>query len=361
MDGNRYRVIVRNDLGSVTSNYATLTVSDTAAMSGYYIAITTDDGPKVTGSPEYLDALAALNSRPGVVCGKNPEQWGVAPCRPGIGCNTVCGHISRAHITFYVNGGNYSVLDAWGHPVSSSTMVQRILRDGHEIANHTTSHLNLGTSNASAATIRTEINTTETRINQAVTHIIGTGVTWGSSPEYGSFTDFYGRTYSASNPFRSKSFRPGFFSISPGAAGLDRDFFGPGEHLPWIFAGLDVDDWRGHSGREMADFILNGTHRPCPRCGPNYCTIGPNGNLHPGVRNVEDSADGGIILIHDGGMHWAGGRDMMNIIIPEMQEMGYHFVTVEMMFEFMNAEPEWLPATIVTNSTRVNDWIRRPN
>ena len=345
---------------------------------GYYISLTFDDGPKLSHNPAFphlppgggtdlvLDALLALNSRPGVVCGKNPEQFGVLPCRAGIGCGRVCGTISRVKVTFYVNGNNATLLEAWNHPMGGSEMIKRILAEGHEIANHTTTHgLQTG---ANHATIRKEIEDTELKINQALLFdleaTIAAGVpTWEITParaRYGTFTDFYGRTYSMDNRFRSKSFRPNQFTMGPNFYGIDRNFFGPGQHLPWIFAGLDVDDWRGHTAAQMAHYLLRGNAQ-CSRCA-GWCSIGSNGIQFPGVLNRRDAADGGIVLLHDGTANFQAGIDMLPLIVPQFQELGYHFVAMENMFEFMDAEPEFIPPNPRAgqgNGTRVNDWVIR--
>ena len=354
------------------------TMAVSTQFQGYYISLTFDDGPKMSTTPNgiggtdlVLDALLKLNSRPGVVCGKNPEQFGVLPCRPGVGCGRVCGTISRVKVTFYVNGGNNSLMESWNHPLGSYELMKRILTEGHEIANHTTTH-NLQTG-ANHQAIRSEIETTERRINEAILFdreaTFSTGrpdweIQMPRDAVYGTFTDFFGRTYSMENRFRSKSFRPNEFTMGPGFTGIDRDFFGPGEHLPWIFAGLDVDDWRMHTAEQMAHYLLHGNHSSCPKCGTAWCSIGRNGIPFPGVMNKRDAADGGIVLLHDGTANFQAGIDMLFLIVPQLQEMGYHFVAMENMFEFMNAKPEWIPANPKAgkgDGTRVNDWVIRGN
>jgi peptidoglycan/xylan/chitin deacetylase (PgdA/CDA1 family) len=322
--------------------------------SGYFISFTADDGPKGAQTTAYLDNMRTLNQRSQVVCGKNPQQFGVLPCRAGVGCGTACGTVSRAHMTFYVNGKNNSSFEEWTMFAQGRPLAIRILQEGHELANHTTSHPNLVS--YSSASIIAEINETEAIINHALTR--NYTVSW----DLGQWTpttttDFYGRTYSASNPFKSHSFRPGFFSIGQGAFGVDSQL-----NMPWIFAGLDVDDWRGHTAQQMSRYLLDGNFN-CPRCGTAWCSIGlPNGIPFVGVRNKADAADGGIILVHDGSGAWEQGATMLTTLIPEMQDMNYHFVTVEKMFEFMDAEPAWIPSTVNPgqgDGTRVNDWVIR--
>jgi len=350
---------------------------------GYYIALTFDDGPKSSFNPAFpdlppsggtdkvLDALLALNNRPGVVCGKNPEQFGVLPCRPGIGCGKVCGSISRVNVTFYVNGGNNTLMEAWNHPIPASAMLKRILAEGHEIANHTTTHMIQPTS--SHTDIRNQIETTENRINEAVRFDFDATIASGvndydikpSNAVYTEFTDFYGRTYSAENLFKSKSFRPNEFTMGVGFSGVDRDFFGPGQHLPWIFAGLDVDDWRGHTAEQMAYYLLHG-NKICELCDGKWCSIGlPYGIQFPGVKNKSDAADGGIVLLHDGTKSFQQAVNLLPLIVPQLQEMGYHFVAMENIFEYMNAEPEFIPMSGLKpgkgDGTRVNDWVKRGN
>jgi peptidoglycan/xylan/chitin deacetylase (PgdA/CDA1 family) len=76
---------------------------------------------------------------------------------------------------------------------------------------------------------------------------------------------------------------------------------------------------------------------------------------------ADGNADGGIILIHDGGGSRQHSVDFLLQLIPPMQEMGYHFVTIEQLFEYMDTEPQWIPANVRSGSgsgTRVNDWAR---
>ena len=357
------------------------TMAFSTQFKGYYISLTFDDGPKLSFNPAFpdlppsggtdkvLDALLALNSRPGVVCGKNPAQFGVLPCAPGVGCGKVCGTISRVKVTFYVNGGNNTLMEGdHNHPRNSSPLMKRILAEGHEIANHTTTHLLQPTS--SHAAIRTEIETTELRINQAILFDLEATRAkvegdWQITPNtavYSEFTDFFGRTYSMDNRFRSHSFRPNEFTMGPGFTGIDRDFFGPGEHLPWIFAGLDVDDWRGHTAEQMAHYILYG-NAPCSSC-PIWCSIGSTGIQFPGVMKERGAADGGIVLLHDGTKSFQAAVDLLPLIVPQLQELGYHFVAMENMFKFMDSEPEFIPANPKAgkgDGTRVNDWVIRGN
>jgi len=318
------------------------------------MAITADDGPKDAQTVLYLDNLRTLNNRSQVVCGKNPAQWGIAPCRAGVGCGTNCGTVSRTHITFYVNGKNNSSFTEWNMFTHGRPLAVRILQEGHELANHTTNHPYLQT--ASSATIIAEINETEDIINQALTRNFT--VSWDLSQwTPTTTTDFYGRTYSAANRFKSHSFRPGYFSIGPGATGVDVQL-----NMPWIFAGLDVDDWRSHTAEEMGKYILDGIHN-CTRHPGAWCSIGlPNGIPFEGVRGKAGAGDGGIILLHDGSGAFEAGATMITNIVPEVQSLGYHFVTVERMFEYMDAEPAWIPATVnagAGDGTRVNDWVIR--
>jgi hypothetical protein len=78
----------------------------------------------------------------------------------------------------------------------------------------------------------------------------------------------------------------------------------------------------------------------------------------------DGNADGGIVLLHDGGLGWNRGPTIQftRDIIPIMQGMGYHFVTVEQLFYYMNAEPQWIPAGAspgLGSGTRVNDRVFR--
>src|SRR5436309_10221795 len=107
-------------------------------VDGPYIAMTFDDGPSATLTPKLLDLLAARHLK----------------------------------ATFFVVGQN-----AADHP----DILKRAVREGHEIANHSWSHPNLGKMSDDA--VRRELQKTD----DAITAAIGTRQTL-MRPPYGSIT-----------------------------------------------------------------------------------------------------------------------------------------------------------------------------
>jgi len=315
---------------------------------GYFIAITTDDGPHDVHTLSMLNHMSNLNNRPEVVCGMN----GLIACVPGQRgrydyCRTPhivpCGTQSRAVMTFYVTA--MPGIRGWWTPdpndpvqPTARALMRRMLEDGHAICNHTYDHMmSMGMSRD--AIINNQILPTNVAIQQAV---------HGVTP----VTDFYGRTWSNSNPYPPFSFRPNYFNMAPQWVGADE-----ATGQPWMFAGLDVDDWRGHTAREMADFIIHGTLSSCSR-GCAWCSI--TGIAHGGAAN--GGANGGVILIHDNTSAGARAAEFVAIVTPELQAMGYHIVTVEQLFYYLDAEPALLrdSSGIVAGSgsgTRFNDWV----
>jgi hypothetical protein len=324
------------------------------APQGWFISITTDDGP--TGGTTSGDAnptatmlnhLQALNTRPHVVCGMN----GVYPCpvgRPGRHGSCVrnggasCGTQSRAHISFYVMNappaitGHYPI----GVPRADSvTLMRRMIQEGHSIENHTMTHT-MSTGQERSYLVNSQINPLDTQIRN---------VLHGTGP----ITDLYGRTWNSSNPYTPFSFRPSQFTIGAGMRGTDTE-----TNKPWIFAGLDLDDWRGHGAQHMFDFMMNGAFDRCPH-GCAGCSI----SSWSSYAGPEDGgANGGIILIHDNPTAGARAAELVRLLIPPMQELGYHFVTIEDMFYYLDAEWAWMhnAGTITSgqgNGTRLNDWV----
>jgi peptidoglycan/xylan/chitin deacetylase (PgdA/CDA1 family) len=319
---------------------------------GRFLALTTDDGPagNTTGggnnaTASILNNLQTLNTRSTVVCGRN----GPMPCvagRVGRYGNCVrsggasCGTVSRAHISFYVTG------NAIGNPTpraDARTLMRRMLAEGHSVENHTVGHA------INAANVRNEINNNNNLIRNAL---------HGAS----ALTDFYGTTWNSSNPYQVFSFRPNNFRMNNDFRGVDRE-----TGMPWIFAGLDVDDWRGHTANMMRDWIMDGSRplnqRPCACTDP--CNFSSTWNSYQGVNRNVNAADGGIVLNHDTlSTTGANAAAFMNQIVPLLQPHGYHFVTIPKMFEYMDAEWAWTTnaTTILTgdgSGTRFNDWVVR--
>jgi peptidoglycan/xylan/chitin deacetylase (PgdA/CDA1 family) len=310
----------------------------------YYIAITFDDGPAITAgqgiTPGVLDFFRDLNARDDVVCGMND----LIACAPGIGCGTVCGTISRAHTSFYINGNNISRSSGG---VTGTALLRRMLQEGHTIENHTWNHPNLETGRVGGLPLTREhirddqLIRTSNAIRDAVN---GT-------------TCFYGITYNdTTNPYIPFSFRGTQFSMSENARFLDREL-----NMPWFAADIDPWDWGSigpqsgpHSAQAMADYILYGI-QSC-NCVDNdnssdsgtWCPIRTGAN----IKGVADgAANGSIILLHDGGGNRAPTLAMLSLVVPVMQEMGYHFVTVEQLLQYMDSEPLWHTATTPPNGS----------
>jgi peptidoglycan/xylan/chitin deacetylase (PgdA/CDA1 family) len=270
------------DINDVSRLRAYLAAPDPASVRlgpRYFISITTDDGPHETHTLTMLNHLRNLNARENVVCGQN----GTEPCRSGTGCGTVCGTQSRAHISFYVMGGEVTGHWTFTEPADfSRVLMRRMLEEGHSIENHTWSHL-IAHTHGREHIVTEEIARTNDVIRRAV---------HGQGP----VTDLYGNTWSDSNPYPIFSFRPNNFTMGAAFRHADTD-----TGQPWIFAGLDVDDWRGHTATQMLEWILNGSRplaqRPC-NCSA-ACNFSSTWNDYAGVNNNVSAANGGVVLIHD--------------------------------------------------------------
>jgi peptidoglycan/xylan/chitin deacetylase (PgdA/CDA1 family) len=265
-----------------------------------------------------------------------------------------------------------------------------MLEEGHAVCNHTERHNislstgilrpgpngmdNHGPDNSLPVHIRREIN--DLNNNRLIPATNGT-------------TDFYGNTYGPSNPHTTFSFRPNNFSMPRTAYGIDREM-NNNRGMPWIFGMVDPWDWTGHAASFMADFIMYGAlpwcggsptgQHDCVRDGrARRCPVRPASSLPGNVPETSSSpvrgtpeaglapghiltewcairdsrytgaldggADGAVVLLHDGGMGWYRRPtvDVMSIVTPRLQAIGYHLVTVEQLFYYMNAEPVWLP------------------
>jgi peptidoglycan/xylan/chitin deacetylase (PgdA/CDA1 family) len=298
----------------------------------YYVSITIDDGPDNRFTGQMLDRFQALNNRPNVGCILYARPDFCAP--PNIGCGILnCGKgedvVSRVYASFYILGIHINEQHQYGAGRGYELM-RRAVREGHSIEMHGERHQPPQSRTAAIELMRGQ----RAAINNAL----------------GDVTDNErGITYNALNPYVSFSYRPPTFA-TPGVNFADRD-----ENVPWIFAGIDPDDWRGHTTAAMRTFIID--RPPNQRgCGAEWCNFATSsyGGAHDG------GANGGFILIHD---HGGNGRQpSVNLLgssaedlIPIMQAMEYHFVTVPEMYEFMDAEPMWMPA----GGGRVNDWVRQ--
>jgi len=355
-----------------------------ALPTGRFISLTLDDGPQGNSNGSGTDSnatvtvlnhLRTFNARSNVVCGRN----GPMPCpasrvgRYGTcvrngGSN--CGTQSRAHVSFYVMNAAPSIIGH--HPAGqiradSRILMRRMLAEGHSIENHTMTH------NISPSSIRTEISGLNTQIREVLHGADIMNHEYGKGHEVlaagGPITDFYGTTWSNSNPYKPFSFRPNNFRMASGYSGADKE-----TGMPWMFAGMDVDDWRGHTGQMMLDWIRGGSkpqgQRPCDlastttNCGLG-CSFSSAWNSYPGVTANAAAADGGVVLLHDTNTAvGAQAAAFVNLVVPALQPLNYHFVTIEKMFTYMDAEWAWMSnASSIQagdgNGTRFNDWVVR--
>jgi len=182
--------------------------------------------------------------------------------------------------------------------------------------------------------------------------------------EGGSVTDYYGNVWSDSNPYPIFSFRPNNLRMAPAFSGIDEE-----TNMPWIFTGLDTGDWiSDHSGEMMADWLMNGQFNTARGAyNPNGGAAGRNCNCNywcplreTGDKGAANGAhNGGIILIHD---IRGSVVDFVAKVVPELQAKGYHFVTIEDMYHYLDAEWAWISNVPNIrsgdgNGTRVNDWV----
>jgi peptidoglycan/xylan/chitin deacetylase (PgdA/CDA1 family) len=325
-DANRHirvRVSSNNATGTRDSNQ-TARVAASGGGGTKVVAVTFDDGPNVTYTPQVLDFFNGLNVRPSVTNGS----------------------IARAHVTFYIVGDVF-----WG-PRAQMDLVMRMVNEGHAVDAHSWSHPHMG--GLSTAAARTEMRDITGRILHATGGTGGTGalINWGG-PEFRDYV----RGDNITGGRRPWSFRPPYFDHGPSLVGLDREF-----RQPFIFAGVDPDDWRSeHTAQMMANFILNGNdgngRGPC-NCAAWQCSIGgarnPAGNgAYTGARgNSNTGADGANILFHDGGGSRTRTIETLPLFVTQMQGIGYEFTTVQQAYARKGTHPCWY------TGARVNDWIR---
>jgi peptidoglycan/xylan/chitin deacetylase (PgdA/CDA1 family) len=259
----RVLVTSSNATGTITSSATSQRVQNQNQQAQYLICLTFDDGP--TGSQTSgatFDVLQLLD-------------------RHG------------AKGSFYVNG---SKINATTRP-----LLQRMVRDGHSVENHSWNHPNFGT--LTQAQARTQIVDTTNAIVNA------TGVT----------------------PF---SFRAPFFDwggSNNSLLGLDVEL-----NLAFHNAGMDTDDWEAaRTATMITDGILYGTNR-----------------TYNGAQNGR--ANGGVVLMHDGSST-AKICQSMDVFIPQMKQWGYEFVTIRDLHERTNSGPQRFSGNGMW--PRVNDWV----
>ena len=244
----------------------------------YLIALTFDDGPNLGAANGTVGVLDAL------------ERHGA------VG-------------TFFVNGNN---INAQTIPV-----LQRMIDGGHTIENHTYTHRNFNTGIVAPG---------------------GVGSA-GSPMSWDAMVDEIVRTNAAiynAVGVTPSFFRPTFFAVGAHVNGLDT-YVG----LPFVFAGIDTNDWdAANDAQAIANVVLNAAR------------FGTGGV--PAIDN--NGADGAIVLQHDGPTSNQVVRTIaaLDIFIPQMQEMGYAFVTLCELFELRGATPE----VFNHGSAWPNTWVR---
>jgi peptidoglycan/xylan/chitin deacetylase (PgdA/CDA1 family) len=223
-----------------------------------FLALTFDDGPNTTFTVQILDNLYAHG----------------------------------AFATFYVNPYKF---DAQTLPV-----IHRMIREGHDVENHTFNHTGMGS--VSAAEARADLQ----RTSQAIFDATGF---WPFS-------------------FRAPFFAWGHVDLGGGPMlfGLDREL-----NMAFVDSGLDPSDFNTQGaggGQLIANRIL--THS-------------------------NDHLNGGNILLHDCGGARPQTVEAVRILVPALQARGFEIVTVRELFMIKEGMPETL-----NNGTmwpRVNQFV----
>jgi peptidoglycan/xylan/chitin deacetylase (PgdA/CDA1 family) len=289
----RLRVEVRsaNALGGpVVSNQTNRVITPPAQNWQYLMAITLDDGPNETFTPRVLDYFS------------NAQGTGLNQRTEVAG-----GTVSPAYVSFYVNGGKINS--------DTTPLLQRMIREGHSIENHSQSHPNF--SGLTQAQARAEIADTTAAIMNATRNV----------------TDINGVTHP--NGVRPFSFRAPFFDWGSPATNLAalQDELG----LAFHGAGIDPDDWRAnHTAQNIATFIIGGRNTSLCNCtgqAANDCVI--RNSSYSGSAN--GNAHGGVVLMHDTTQRMV---DSLSRFIPQLQGAGYRFVTIEQLHELRNSPPQ---------------------
>ncbi len=241
-DGTR-RVDVDSTTGLVTDvQYQSFPSSDVIRREGYHagwIALTFDDGPSGDFTPSVLDVLKEF-------------------------------HVPA---TFFIVGQNAE---------SFPELVRREYRDGHEIGNHSFTHVNMAAVSQSRDLL--ELNATQREI-EAIT---------------GHSTTLFRAPYNAdAEPDNRDELYPLRLAASKG----------------YLFVGevMDPQDW-------------------------NTAELGPNGevvrltpqrlaaNIIDQVNQYRGSAN--VLLLHDAGGDRSATVEALRLVLPRLQEAGYRFVTV---------------------------------
>lgn len=162
-------------LAGAKSSYSRVTVSEP------YVAMTFDDGPHPSNTPRLLDILKQRNVK----------------------------------ATFFVVGTNAK---AYPH------ILQRMVAEGHEVANHTWSHADV--TKISSDSVRNELNTTRDAI------VAATGV-------------------------QPKTFRPPYGAVNSNLKTWIQQEYG----YPTIMWSVDPMDWKNRNAAIVSDRLVNGAHK----------------------------------------------------------------------------------------------------
>jgi cellulose synthase/poly-beta-1,6-N-acetylglucosamine synthase-like glycosyltransferase/peptidoglycan/xylan/chitin deacetylase (PgdA/CDA1 family)/spore germination protein YaaH len=235
------RVTVASDGSIAGVQFDRLPTQIQVQRTGYrpkQIALTFDDGPDPQWTPQILDIL---------------KKYQV----PG---------------TFFVIGEN---------ALTQRSLLERIVREGHEVGSHTYTHPNL----AGASNTQTDI---ELNANQRL------------------FQAFTGRSL--------KLFRPPYFGD---AEPTTADELGPvmyAQSRGYITVGLHVDaeDWQRPGVQAIIDNVVSGAQKDDTGC----------------ASGVDEQCSHNIVLLHDAGGDRAQTIAALPVIIEKLRALGYTFVPV---------------------------------
>ncbi|HEX7693698.1 MAG TPA: glycosyltransferase [Sphingomonas sp.] len=236
------RAVVTGRDGSIAGvTFARLPSQYLIQRTGYspnQIALTFDDGPDPEWTPQVLDILKRYNV-------------------PG---------------TFFMVGEN---------ALTQRRLLDRIVREGHEVGSHTYSHPNLA--GASATDTDIELNANQ-RLFQAFT---GRSLRLFRAPYFGD-----------AEPTTADE-------LGPVYAAQERGYISVGLHV-------DAEDWQRPGVQAIIDNVVNGVAK-----GGSNCASGDN-----------SQCSHNIVLLHDAGGDRRQTIEALPVIIEKLRAMGYTFVPV---------------------------------
>lgn len=237
------RRVQTNKDGAITNVvFETLPSPYIVARTGYkpgLVALTFDDGPDPTWTPKVLDILKEKKV-------------------PG---------------TFFIVGEN---------ALTQRPLLERMVREGHEIGSHTYTHPNLA--GASLAETTFQLNTTQ-RLFQAFT---GHSLRLFRAPYFGD-----------AEPTTADE-------IDPALQAQDRGYISVGLHV-------DPGDWKRPGVQNIIDSTVAQVTDPTAKCDPT---------------NPEPQCSRNIVLLHDAGGDRSQTVEALPQIIDQLRARGYTFVPV---------------------------------